>query len=158
LKCKNELRYHVTLVRATLSELHDHSSLEGDNQRLFYKGREVAVVYFRAGYTPNDYLTENEWMARSKIEKSFAVKCPAIEYHLAGTKKVQQALAKPGVLERFVTETRKAEKLRSCFAGLYPLDSSPDGIKGLELGMTVPENYVLKPQREGGGKLSYALK
>jgi len=28
------------------------------------------------------------------------VKCPSIAYHLAGTKKIQQELAKPNVLER----------------------------------------------------------
>jgi glutathione synthase len=139
-------------VRATLGELHDHSILKGETQKLFYKEREVAVVYFRAGYTPNDYHTEKEWIARSKIEKSFAIKCPTIEYHLAGTKKIQQALAKPGVLERFVTEPRHADDLRRCFVGLYPLDSSLDGLKGLELGLKLPENYVLKPQREGGGR------
>ena len=36
------------------------------------------------------------------IERSLAIKSPTIHYHLAGTKKVQQALADPGVLERFV--------------------------------------------------------
>ncbi len=36
------------------------------------------------------------------IEKSGAVKCPNIAYQLVGAKKVQQVLAEPGVLERFV--------------------------------------------------------
>ncbi|XP_028075605.1 uncharacterized protein LOC114277849 isoform X2 [Camellia sinensis] len=34
------------------------------------------------------------------MEQSSAVKCPSISYHLAGTKKIQQELAKPNVLER----------------------------------------------------------
>lgn len=37
------------------------------------------------------------------MEQSSAVKCPSISYHLAGTKKIQQELAKPGILERFST-------------------------------------------------------
>lgn len=36
------------------------------------------------------------------IERSSAVKCPSISYHLVGTKKVQQELAKPNVLERYI--------------------------------------------------------
>jgi len=34
------------------------------------------------------------------MEQSSAVKCPSISYHLVGTKKIQQELAKPSVLER----------------------------------------------------------
>ena len=30
------------------------------------------------------------------MERSLAIKCPSIQYHLAGTKKIQQALASPG--------------------------------------------------------------
>lgn len=57
----------------------------------------ITVVYFRAGYEPGHYPSEKEWDARYLIEKSGAIKCPSIHYHLAGTKKVQQALAKPGM-------------------------------------------------------------
>lgn len=35
------------------------------------------------------------------MEQSSAIKCPSISYHLAGTKKIQQELAKPNVLERY---------------------------------------------------------
>jgi glutathione synthase len=44
-----------------------------------------------------------EWMARLLLEQSSVVKCPSISYHLAGAKKIQQELAKPGVLERYNT-------------------------------------------------------
>ena len=36
------------------------------------------------------------------MERSKAIKSPSIHYHLAGTKKVQQELAKPGQVERFL--------------------------------------------------------
>lgn len=51
---------------------------------------EVGVVYFRAGYTPDDYPSEAEWEARLLMEQSAALCCPNAAYHLAGTKKVQQ--------------------------------------------------------------------
>ena len=54
-----------------------------------YRGKhEVAVVYYRAGYKPDDYPSEVEWNVRLLIERSLAIKCPTIHYHLAGTKKV----------------------------------------------------------------------
>ena len=56
------------------------------------------------------------------IERSKAIKSPSIHYHLAGTKKVQQELARYGVLERFVKEEDKRASIKSMFAGLYPLD------------------------------------
>lgn len=48
------------------------------------------------------FLKWQEWGARLLIEKSSAIKCPSISYHLVGTKKIQQELAKPNVLERFL--------------------------------------------------------
>ena len=55
------------------------------------------------------------------LERSHAVKCPSVAQQLAGTKKVQQALALPDALTRFVAPERAAE-LRSCFARLDGLD------------------------------------
>jgi glutathione synthase len=63
-------------------------------------------------YTPNDYPTEVEWSGRFKLEHSFAVKCPCVAYHLAGTKKVQQKLAEPGEVEKFVSNPEDAQALR----------------------------------------------
>jgi hypothetical protein len=67
------------------------------------------VILPRAGYTPDDYPTESEWSARELIEYSAAVKCPNISYHLAGTKKVQQVLANPSELEKFMNPEECAQ-------------------------------------------------
>ena len=72
--------------------------------------------------TFSQYPTDREWDARLMIERSKAIKSPSIHYHLAGTKKVQQELARYGVLERFVKEEDKRASIKSMFAGLYPLD------------------------------------
>lgn len=82
---------------------------------------EVSVVYYRSGYSPGDFTSEACWAAKLTAERSVAVKCPPILYHLAGTKKVQQALALPGAVERFVPAPVAAH-LRRCFAGLWSLD------------------------------------
>ncbi|GLT78971.1 hypothetical protein SLA2020_504860 [Shorea laevis] len=118
---------------------------------LLVDGKAVAVVYFRAGYAPTDYPSESEWNARLLMEQSSAIKCPSISYHLAGTKKIQQELAKPNVLERFLESKEDIAKVRECFAGLWSLDDSEIIRKAIEQ----PEFFVMKPQREGGGNNMY---
>lgn len=86
----------------------------------------MSVVYFRAGYEPGHYPSQNEWDARYMIEISKAIKCPSIHYHLAGTKKVQQALAKPGILNRFLTDDTKIKSIQDIFTGLYSLDANTE--------------------------------
>ncbi|CAN6356316.1 unnamed protein product [Urochloa humidicola] len=142
----------VTTIRKTLSQVEAEGQVLQDGT-LLVDGKTVAVVYYRAGYTPNDYPSEVEWSARLLIEQSSAVKCPSISYHLVGTKKIQQELAKPNVLERFLENKDDIAKLRKCFAGLWSLDD--EGI--IKTAIEKPELFVLKPQREGGGNNIYGL-
>ncbi|KAG8090058.1 hypothetical protein GUJ93_ZPchr0011g27923 [Zizania palustris] len=118
---------------------------------LVVDGQTVSVVYFRAGYSPNDYPSEVEWGARLLMEQSSAIKCPSISYHLVGTKKIQQELAKPNVLERFLDNKEDIAKLQKCFAGLWSLDNEEIVKSAIEK----PDLFVLKPQREGGGNNIY---
>ncbi|RLN30726.1 hypothetical protein C2845_PM05G20840 [Panicum miliaceum] len=104
-----------------------------------------------AGYSPNDYPSEAEWRARSSIELSSAIKCPSISYHLVGTKKIQQELAKENVLERFLDNKGDIERVRQCFAGLWSLEDDSIVMSAIKS----PELFVLKPQREGGGNNIY---
>lgn len=111
----------------------------------FSDGYEVSVVYFRSGYTPNDYPSEAEWAARLTIERARAIKCPNVAYQLAGLKKVQQVLADPGVVERFMPT--EAAQLRASFAGLYSLDP-PQAQQTIARLLNNVEGHVMKPQRE----------
>ncbi|MED6169260.1 Glutathione synthetase [Stylosanthes scabra] len=143
-------RRHITTIRKTLAEVDQEGELLPDGT-LAVCGQAIAVIYFRAGYTPADFPSESEWRARLLMEQSSAVKCPSISYHLVGTKKIQQELAKPNVLERFLENKDDIAKLRECFAGLWSLDDSDIVRKAVER----PELYVMKPQREGGGNNIY---
>jgi len=118
-------------------------------------GYEVGVVYMRCGYHPDQYPTQAEWDARLMMERSLAIKSPSIHYHLAGTKKVQQELAKPGMVEKYLGDKAQVESVRDIFTGLYSIDKDPAGEKSVEAAMANPEKYVLKPQREGGGNNVY---
>jgi glutathione synthase len=120
---------------------------------------EVTTVYFRAGYTPDDYPKEEDWSARLHLERSRAIKCPSILTHLAGCKKVQQVLATPHAphLKRFLPDESVASRVLSTFAPIYPMDDSEAGreVKKLATDPESASRYVLKPQREGGGNNVY---
>ena len=122
---------------------------------------EIALVYYRAGYAPTDYPSGYdesgiEWLAREMMEGSRATKCPSLGYHLAGTKKVQQELSRPGRLEQyFPQEPNVVDQMRNAFAGLYSLgddanESDMKAVHDIVMNKNHPK-YVLKPQREGGG-------
>ncbi|XP_048543357.1 glutathione synthetase, chloroplastic-like isoform X2 [Triticum urartu] len=142
--------YGVTTIRKTMAEIEAEGDLRPDGT-LVINGRPVAVVYFRAGYSPADYPSEAEWRARLLIERSSSIKCPSIAHHLVGTKKIQQELAKEKVLERFLDNKSDIENVRKCFAGLWSLET--DNI--VNSAIESPELFVLKPQREGGGNNIY---
>ncbi len=142
----------VRVERRSLAQI-DASLQLGPRAQLEIGDLEASVVYFRAGYSPQDHPTDREWRARETIERSLAIKCPSIAYHLVGTKKVQQALASTGNLKRFVADERERALISASFAGLWRL--CPETADVQEDALQHPENYVLKPQREGGGNNFY---
>jgi glutathione synthetase len=148
-------KYGVKLVRRTLFELASCPVNDAYELELEPVGALVAgVVYYRAGYTPDDYPTDTEWNGRATIEHSTAIKCPDVFYHTFGAKKVQQALATPGTLEMFARSPEDATLLSSCFAGLYALGEGDDQ-DVVDKALADPHAFVLKPQREGGGNNLY---
>ncbi|KAF2095041.1 glutathione synthase [Rhizodiscina lignyota] len=122
---------------------------------------EVSTIYFRAGYSPDEYKSEQDWTARLHLERSRAIKCPTVLTQLAGCKKVQQVLATPGKPpRRFMCDGERLAKLMQTFMPMYPMDDGEAGQEGKRLALD-PESanrYVLKPQREGGGNNVYRKK
>ena len=138
---------------------------------------EISTVYFRAGYTPDDYPTPIHYSTRFLLERSKAIKCPTIALQLAGGKKVQEVLTQPGVLERFLSDKKyegnvfgehEIKELRASFMGMWGLDVredmlTPDYIAiksgreafGVRKARECAMSLVLKPQREGGGNNIY---
>jgi len=163
----------IPVVRMSLTAAHTQLEVDESTGALYIVDQnessstvrqEVSVVYFRAGYAPTDYpdgMDGIEWQAREKMEISRATKSPCLGFHLSGTKKVQQELASHGVLENYFPnpeESSTVELMRSTFAGLYSLgddadEETYDAVKKVLSGKE--GNYVLKPQREGGGYNTY---
>lgn len=146
-------KYGIHTVRKTMGEVARQGSLKDGHLRI--EGDTIALVYYRAAYTPNDYRQEEDWKGRELIEASSAVTCPSVGMQLAGAKKIQEILGKPGMLERFLS-AEKAAGIRSSFAGMYSLDEEVQGKTALQLALESPQDFVLKPQREGGGNNLYS--
>ncbi|KAF9906663.1 hypothetical protein EC991_000388 [Linnemannia zychae] len=152
----NLLKKHgVVLIRKTLAEIAEQGRLNPETKALFIGDQEISVAYYRSAYATTDYPTEKEWEGRRLAERSLAIKCPTVAYQLVGTKKVQQVLAAPGQLERFVKDPETIAQLRASFTGLYPLDGSSEGLAAYEAALKNSDELVMKPQREGGGNNIY---
>lgn len=159
---------HIPVFRLALSRVLDQTTVVDQASRpLLYRPphmperpHEVTVIYYRAGYAPNEYTSDKTWEARLHLERSAAIKCPSALTHLAGSKKVQQVLADPSSahLQRFLPhDPGMVERIRATFARMYPLDASSAGAEARRLALDPASatRHVLKPQREGGGNNIY---
>ncbi|KAI1711567.1 eukaryotic glutathione synthase, ATP binding domain-containing protein [Ditylenchus destructor] len=141
------------MTRLTLTECSERLTLTSKTL-LLDSEREVSVIYFRSGYSPNAYPTEAEWNIRLDMERSTAIKCPWIGLQLANTKKVQQILSLSGMLERFLPGSSEIVKvIRKSFMGMWGLEDAgnPQIKSRIADAIENPQNYVLKQQMEGGG-------
>lgn len=160
-------KHLIPVHRRTFDELRHEASLDPSSSALLLQTPEgskveISLVYYRAGYTPTDYTTSAHYDVRQLLERSLAIKCPSIALQLAGSKKIQAILAKPGVVESFlVPDSSKGymepfteedvKDLRASWMDMWGLEE-PDGVAWAR------ERYqelVLKPQREGGGNNIY---
>ncbi|CDO95675.1 unnamed protein product [Kluyveromyces dobzhanskii CBS 2104] len=150
-------KHNIKSVRLTIHEIHSATRLDSNNNRLFLKssGQEIGLVYFRAGYSPSDFVSEQDWENRLTLEVSYAIKAPNLLTQLSGTKKIQQLLTNPTTLRKFLPNDDSLSLLVPTFVKIYPLDFSELGEVGRKLAFEEPENFVLKPQREGGGNNIY---
>ncbi|KAG1739534.1 glutathione synthase [Suillus lakei] len=186
-------RHQIHVVRQTLADLAISASLDPSTHALTItlpsttnpSPYEVSTIYFRASYTPSDFLAPSYYDTRFLLERSRAIKCPSLPLQLAGGKKVQEALTRPGVLERFLSnESRKwgiraldltahATNIRATWMGMWALDSEDVDVvaaldhlqasgqgqgnvpPGTRLAHLRAPSLVLKPQREGGGNNVY---
>ena len=161
--------HSIHVIRQTFDELAESAEVDASSRVLKIRhpvtnqAVEISTVYFRAGYTPTDYPTETQFDTRLLLERSCAIKCPTIQLQLAGGKKVQQVLTKPGVLESFLLDSTRSNGpdftegdvalLRDSWMGMWGLDE--DGDEGVKKARSAAEKLVLKPQREGGGNNVY---
>ena len=145
-------KHKIATVRKTLNEIHIDGKLRQGH--LVVDGKTVAVTYYRAGYTPDDFPAQEAFKGRQLIEASSSIQVPDLGMQLSGMKKIQQALTKKEVLADFVSEKISGRFLKT-FAKMHTLDgiiNTPEGeVSAAEWLSKHTDDYVLKPQREGGG-------
>uniref|UniRef100_A0A674P7W6 Glutathione synthetase n=1 Tax=Takifugu rubripes TaxID=31033 RepID=A0A674P7W6_TAKRU len=122
---ENELwKRNISTKRKRFRDVSKTGSLDPD-RKLFVDGQEVAVVYFRNGYMPQNY------QKNANIFNVENFKLDIKNWLMSGYFPL------------------------STFAGLYTLDMGPEGDKTIEMALRTPGLFVLKPQREGGGNNLY---
>lgn len=152
---RNSINPAIPILTKSLKdpEIFNVSEIDGS---LTVDEKEIGIVYYRAGYSPNEYVTLEYWKSRDILESSRAIKCPDIGSHLAGLKKIQQVLtSKDLLLETMRNDAQITQEIFSTFAGIYSLDDTEEGMRNTQMACADPERFVLKPQREGGGNNFY---
>lgn len=127
---------------------------ENDNKKLYYQGLEVSVVYYRSAYGPAEFDRPETWDCRTLLETTLAIKCPSLLTQLSGSKKIQQLLTNNEILSKFL-DAGDSKKVKETFCKIYPLDNTDAGNLAKKLALESPQDFVLKPQREGGGNNIY---
>ncbi|PFH54004.1 hypothetical protein AMATHDRAFT_78746 [Amanita thiersii Skay4041] len=178
-------RYQIRVIRQTFEQLAVSATVEGGTSRLCVSCFpdvvptgfvEVSVVYYRSGYVPSEYTTPTHYLTRFLLERSRAIKCPSIALQLAGSKKIQEVLTQPTILERFLCDKQRGEvfgdqdirSIRDTFMDMWGLDIGEDRLTpdsrapaegrethGVHRAREKSLSLVLKPQREGGGNNVY---
>lgn len=152
-------QYGIKSVRMTLQEINDNVTIDPSTKKLYTKSTndEISVVYYRSAYAPSDYVDDSCWEARYQLETTQLIKCPTLLTQLSGAKKIQQILTNKKEIEQFLPtiSSSQLDKLLETFVKIYPLDDSEEGLLAKKLIAENPENFVLKPQREGGGNNIY---
>ena len=89
------------------------------------------------------------------LECSLAIKCPSIDLHLATFKKFQQSFSDEALLREISGSDATTETLKQLFKGIWSLeDLCKEGAEVnevVERALENPHEFVLKPQKEGGG-------
>ncbi|KFD63361.1 hypothetical protein M514_02081, partial [Trichuris suis] len=150
--------YTAMVVRLKFSESPKRLLMVGSTLHLIPENVEIGVVYFRTAYSPDQFDNDSVWSALRLIEMSSAIKCPWIGFHLAGIKKVQQTLSFPKNLNRFVQDAETRRRILSVTMPMFGFDrssSAADWETILSQVVKEPNDYVLKPSREGGGHNFY---
>lgn len=93
---------NIQCATLTLPGCNERLAIDPSSRELLMDSvMRVSVVYFRGGISDQCY-TEAGWAAREMIERSMAIKCPSVDWLLAGSKVMQVELAKEPTVERLL--------------------------------------------------------
>ncbi|KAG0145279.1 hypothetical protein CROQUDRAFT_64015 [Cronartium quercuum f. sp. fusiforme G11] len=161
----------IRTIRLSCDEILSKTELDPLTSTLYYiensdQKTEVSIIYYRCMYGPEDFLNENNWIGRERLESSRSINCPNLSTQLSGCKKIQQILTEPNVLidllelnnddnnEKFLNQS-EIDEIISTWMPIYSLNEGTIQIALNSTQNSSSSKYVLKPQREGGGHNIY---
>lgn len=152
---ENELynKYGVKSRRMTFEEILKNCHKDEEQNIFDENNNMISLFYFRAGYTDRDYPNEDCWKARELIELSTAVKCPNINLYLITCKVFQSELSKEEIMSKYMNSDLIRNDLKRFFLEIsFMRDLNTDErVTLLTKVLGNCENYIIKPQKEGGG-------
>ena len=153
-------RHGIKSMRKTMLQISSEGRIDPASKLLFVDEREIGFVYYRTGYQADHYMNsaewdETKWQTREMLECSMAIKCPSIDLHLATFKKFQQSFSDESLLRQVSGSDGTTHALKHLFKGIWSLeDLCKEGAEVnsvVEQALENPHEFVLKPQKEGGG-------
>ena len=173
---------NIHSIFKTFKQLNEPNVMKVDqnNGTLYIDGFEISIVYFRTGYNPDSYESENAYEIRENLEISRAIKCPSLDFQLLTFKRIQIELSSSCCcLDDEADGETGATNFDDCgnpiplqeniLAKFLELPSDHEHVKSLEstfvkiyqackkapfnLAINNPDKYVLKEQREGGTEI-----
>lgn len=84
-----QFKHGISSIRATFTDIGLEMTVDSNN-KLYVRGKEIGLVYFRTGYQINQYDCiggVDGWKVRAALENSMAIKCPSIDVQLTTFKK-----------------------------------------------------------------------
>jgi hypothetical protein len=79
--------YKVLTMRATFSEIAKEARVDEATNALFFKEKEIGLVYYRTGWSVEQYQNQGQdssdvdkWEAREMLEFAMPIKLPSIDY------------------------------------------------------------------------------
>lgn len=132
-------KHNVFSMRATFADIAREAQVDEASNALFFRGKEIGLVYYRTGYSIEQYENTDadvathvdKWKARELLEFSMPVKLPSIDYQLTTFKKFQQALSDKSLLVRAAKNEDDANKVAHLFKGIWSLEDF--GKEGAEI-------------------------
>jgi glutathione synthetase len=150
--------YRLNILRMNFEECAKRLQLDEVNGFSLYAdgNKKVALVHMGYGYMAEHYPTEKEWKIRLDMERSTAIISPNVRLQLTGTKKIQQVISKPGVLEHFFPgEDARLAELRQTFTQLWSIETNDQKTMAvIQEAIKTPKKFVLKANM-GAGKGNY---
>lgn len=145
-------KHNLVSRRLTFEDIYRHCELKETGELIYKNKEEIAVVYYRSGYSPTQYKNEDDWKARTMLEKSLAIKTPSVDLQLLTFKKIQEVLSKQKVWDRLIG-TQEYDEVQPFFKDqMWGFDEmNEETLDRISDAKANPHNYVLKTQREGGG-------